>query len=73
MRPSVAGYLVTVADHASDESRPWQVWVVDGSFAEVSSSDVKGCLGVVFLDLLGVDGLWKGYSPGEDRGGLLCT
>jgi hypothetical protein len=73
MRPCVAGDLVAVFDHSSDESRPCCIWVVDSSFANVSSSDVEGCSGVVFLDTLEADGLWESHSPEGDRGGPLCT
>lgn len=66
VRPCVTGDLVAISDHSPDESRPCCIWVVDGSFAEVSSSDVEGRFGVVFLDLLEADGLCRGDLPGGD-------
>lgn len=73
MRPCVTGDLVAVSDHSSDESRPCCIWVVDGSFAEVSSSDVKGRFGIVFLEILEGLQFVKECLPGGDRGGPLCT
>lgn len=45
----MAGNLMAFGDHAADKGRPWRRWVVDGTLAQVTSSNEESCLGVVRL------------------------
>lgn len=49
MRPSVRSDLMTFSNHALNESRPMGI---DGTFAEIVSSDHKGRLGIVGLQFV---------------------
>lgn len=49
MRPSMAGDLVAICLHSVNQARPISLWVIDGSFAEISACDKEGSLDIILL------------------------
>lgn len=41
--------LVTVTNHAADQTRPWGCGIVDGALAEIATCDVECCFDIVAL------------------------
>jgi hypothetical protein len=59
VRPSMAGNLVAISDHALDEVTPGEPSIIDSAFAKIASGDEECRLGSVVLVQLAV------ASPGH--------